>query len=191
LRALASAQAPLFAALEERAEDIRRKLAPLGDPDRLPEMPAIPADFEARITAYHSEKDALQKELLARVDEVKKSRGSADSAAASDSVRQAIADFTNENAARYADLAKMRVSIRTDLSKMEAGSSAPVSPDAMVAQFSDSLKKLQSYWNDRDYRNAMLQPGLSPEQRRLLFDGALQKLALPLPRGELLFEPGP
>jgi len=61
----------------------------------------------------------------------------------------------------------------------------------MVAQFSDSLKKLQSYWNDRDYRNAMLQPGLSPEQRRLLFDGALQKLALPLPRGELLFEPGP
>jgi len=72
LRALASAQAPLFAALEERAEDIRRKLAPLGDPDRLPEMPAIPADFEARITAYHSEKDALQKELLARVDEVKK-----------------------------------------------------------------------------------------------------------------------
>ncbi|MGD1030409.1 MAG: hypothetical protein ABSA05_04650 [Opitutaceae bacterium] len=190
LRALASAQAPLFAALEERAEDIRSKLAPLGDPDRLPEMPAIPADFEARITAYRGEKLALQKALLARVEEVKKNGSSADAAAVSESTRQAIAAFTGENAARYAALAKMRESIRTDLSKMEAGNAAPVSSDAMVAQFSDSLRKLETYWDYRDYRNAVLQPGLSPEQRRLLFDGALQKLALPLPKGELLFEPG-
>jgi hypothetical protein len=37
----------------------------------------------------------------------------------------------------------------------------------------------------RDYRVALFQPGLSPEQRRLLFDGVMEQLELPLPRGEL------
>lgn len=37
----------------------------------------------------------------------------------------------------------------------------------------------------RDYRLAVLEPGLSPEQRRLLLGGALRKLDLPLPVGEL------
>jgi hypothetical protein len=36
-----------------------------------------------------------------------------------------------------------------------------------------------------DYNVAVFQPGLSPEQRRLLFAAALQKLGLPLPGGEL------
>ncbi|MEY2879116.1 MAG: hypothetical protein RLZZ15_1496, partial [Verrucomicrobiota bacterium] len=36
-----------------------------------------------------------------------------------------------------------------------------------------------------DYRTAMLTPGLSPEQRRLLFSAAVAGLAQPLPRGEL------
>ncbi len=35
-----------------------------------------------------------------------------------------------------------------------------------------------------DYRVAVFQPGLSPEQRRLLFDGAIERLDLPLPRAE-------
>jgi hypothetical protein len=37
----------------------------------------------------------------------------------------------------------------------------------------------------REYRVALFQPGLSPEQRRLLFDRVVEKLELPLPRGEL------
>ena len=37
----------------------------------------------------------------------------------------------------------------------------------------------------REYRTAMFQPGLSPEQRRLLFDSVIERLELPLPRGEL------
>ena len=36
-----------------------------------------------------------------------------------------------------------------------------------------------------NYRIAMLEPGLSPEQRRLLFGHALRELQLPLPPGEL------
>jgi hypothetical protein len=38
----------------------------------------------------------------------------------------------------------------------------------------------------RGYRMAMLMPGLSPEQRRLLFGAALVGLAQPLPHGEYL-----
>lgn len=37
----------------------------------------------------------------------------------------------------------------------------------------------------RDYRLAVFQPGLSPGQRRLLFDYVMEQLELPLPRGEL------
>jgi hypothetical protein len=36
----------------------------------------------------------------------------------------------------------------------------------------------------KDYRVAMLEPGLSPEQRRLLFGAALAGLAQPLPPGD-------
>ncbi len=36
-----------------------------------------------------------------------------------------------------------------------------------------------------DYRIAVFQPGLSPEQRRLLFDSVVERLELPLPRAEL------
>ena len=43
---------------------------------------------------------------------------------------------------------------------------------------------METFWDYRDYQTAVFQPGLSPEQRRLLFDGALQKLALPLPDGQ-------
>ncbi len=39
----------------------------------------------------------------------------------------------------------------------------------------------------REYRVAVFQPGLSPGQRRLLFDHVMEKLELPLPRGE--FQP--
>ena len=37
----------------------------------------------------------------------------------------------------------------------------------------------------RDYRVAVFQPGLSPEQRRLLFDSVVERLELPPPRAEL------
>jgi hypothetical protein len=36
----------------------------------------------------------------------------------------------------------------------------------------------------RDYQAAVLMPGLSAGQRRLLFDAAVEQLDLPLPSGE-------
>jgi hypothetical protein len=46
-------------------------------------------------------------------------------------------------------------------------------------------RQKQEIWDKyRDYQAAALQPGLSPEQRRLLFAAAIEKLALPLPPAE-------
>ena len=43
------------------------------------------------------------------------------------------------------------------------------------------MQQIEIWRNYRDYQIAVLQPGLSPEQRRLLFDAALEKIALTNP----------
>ncbi len=190
LRALAAAQAPRFLALQGHAEDIRRGLAALQDPALGPDLPPLPAELSDRIEAYRRDKLALQKELLARVDAVQRT-AAGDPADLSDRIKQAINAFTRENAGRYADLEKSHGSLHADLARLPppaAGAGDGASTDALLAKFSDSLRQLQSYWDYRDYQTAVFQPGLSPEQRRLLFDGALQKLALPLPGAEI--DPG-
>jgi hypothetical protein len=53
--------------------------------------------------------------------------------------------------------------------------------DLMLREYSNTLA-LQELWHQyHDYDIAVLQPGLSPEQRRLLFDAALVKLDQQLP----------
>jgi len=190
LRALAAAQAPRFVALQGRAEDIRRGLAALQDPALGPELPPLPAELSDRIEAYRRDKLALQRELLARVDAVPRTPGG-NPADQAERIRQAITAFTEGNAARYTALEKSQGSIHADLARLPAAPAVAgdaASTDALLKKFSDSLGQLQSYWNYRDYQTAVFQPGLSPEQRRLLLDGALQKLALPLPGAEI--DPG-
>ncbi len=58
---------------------------------------------------------------------------------------------------------------------------------ALLTKFSQSIRELERNWDYHDYQIAVLQPGLSPEQRRLLFGGALERLALPLPGASLWF----
>jgi hypothetical protein len=48
----------------------------------------------------------------------------------------------------------------------------------LLKKFSDSMQQIEFWRNYRDYQIAVLQPGLSAEQRRLLFDAALEKIAL-------------
>jgi len=186
VRALAAAQAPRFAQLESQAEDIRRGLAVLQDPAHGPDLPPVPPELSARIAAYHRDKLALQQELMAKLDGVKAAMpaGTTDMG---ERIKEAIAAFTQANAMRYSTLEQGRDAIHRDLSRLPdnaAGGAPATAADALLKNFSDSLRHLQSYWNYRDYQTAVLQPGLSPEQRRLLFDGALEKLALPLPGAE-------
>jgi hypothetical protein len=54
-------------------------------------------------------------------------------------------------------------------------------PDAFLTSFLKYRREAEAY---REYDIATLEPGLSPEQRRLLFGGAIALLQLPLPGAE-------
>jgi hypothetical protein len=60
-------------------------------------------------------------------------------------------------------------------------------PEKIDATLNDAIRYMAERENEegyRDYRVAVFEPGLSPEQRRLVFDGAMAKLSLPMLRGE-------
>lgn len=192
MQALQAAQAARVAELEASAESIRTGLAALNDPARSPDLPALSPELGERIANYRADKLALQKALLALVEHVKQGSPSPDDPGLADRIRDAIADFTRKNAARYAAVDRTRDSIRADLARLAGAGPNPAngsSPDALLAKFSESRRQLETYWDYRDYQTAVLQPGLSPPQRRLLFDGAVEKLALPLPEEETPIDP--
>ena len=178
LQSLAEIQLPRLTALDAKAEKIREDLAALSDPAKTPDLPDLPAELTARIAAYRSDKLALNKALLARRDEVMESASGAVAATIAEKVRKAIVDFNREHANQYAILEKSGAAIRGDLAKLPGTS---VGSAALLVKFSESIQRLQNYWDYRDYQTAVLQPGLSMEQRRLLFEGALEKLSMPLP----------
>jgi len=180
-------QSSQLAALDDLAEDIRRSLALRKDPAQAPDISPLPPELAGRIAAYRRDKNDLQKSLLVKVDEVSKNQpANGAPAELQEKIREAIASYTRENASRYTALDQRRDGIRSDLARMEktTGGSAPaVSADMLLQKFTDALQQMDIWRNYQDYQVAALQPGLSPPQRRLLFDGALESLALPLPTG--------
>ena len=204
LQALADRQTPRIDALEKLAEEIRRELALRPDlPQALSRLalPPLTPELEARVTAYRRDKLDLQKALLARVDEVTKNslppRASGEKSKSGpgspggqrdDKIRQTIAAFTQENAARYAALEKSKEALRSDLARLASTGTIVVKgpyADVLSKNFSEALQQLETWRSYRNYQIAVFEPGLSPEQRRLLFDLALEKLSLPLPAGEI------
>ena len=205
LERFAQGHEPRFAALDKLAEEIRRELALRPDlPTALSRLtlPSLPPELEARAAAYRRDKLDLQKALLARVEAVTRNfpapgapantgkSGSGNPGNARDEkIRQTIAAFTRENADRYAALEKGKEALRNDLARL-AGTGAIVvkgpNADVLSKNFSEAVQQLETWRNYRYYQVAVFEPGLSPEQRRLLFDFAVEKLALPLPAGEIL-----
>jgi hypothetical protein len=197
LAGLAVQTAPRLAALEILADEIRRGVTARKDPARAPDLPPISPELEARIATYRRDKLDLQKSLLAKVEEVTKgqpvSPGPANlsdlasggpTTELQEKIRDAVAAYTRENAARYASLEQRKVAIRRDLARLPNPAGEPAraaSADILLGKFTEALHEREIWWNYRYYQIAVLQPGLSPEQRRLLFDGALEELALPLP----------
>ena len=48
----------------------------------------------------------------------------------------------------------------------------------------NTIERREEWLQYRDYRAAVLEPGLSPEQRRLLYSAGLEALNLPLPAAD-------
>lgn len=184
LAQLAAKQAPRIAALEESAEEIRCDLANVADMPGAPAPPALPPELEARISTYREHKLELLKVLqamLAAPDSPARSSGKPSR------VQEQVETFNRENAARFAALKTERNGIRETLAEsMRALGTArdQKSINDLLEEFENSRQQQEVWDRYRDYQAAVLMPGLSPEQRRLLFDAAVEELALPLPGGE-------
>lgn len=213
LPALAQKQAGPLAELDKQAEEIRRGLAEQGVTVRPPERSPLPPTLTARLNTMLRDRETLQREatqeieaIIARNRElpvqvsysfeidglhyVVVPRRSRDPASAAQLARQVdtlraevaviadrygrqIVQFINEGDAIYRETSEI----------LGSKSQSAIDAALLAARRVAAQKENEAAY--REYRIAVFQPGLSPEQRRLLFDSAVQKLEIPLPRGEL------
>lgn len=206
--ALADRQWPRLRSLAAHAEEVRRHLAAQPGPALPPLPPRLPADLAARIETYKSEKAALEKErtqFLQSLATMPVSMGTGTYGGIQairrgfeqrgQLIQQKLAEFEQANVTRYTALKQSLIAIEADLTAF-----AQIYPDPETGRPMDA-RTLMRRTNETNqlfdkigreaaiypgYRTAMLEPGLSPEQRRLLFGAALVSLAQPLPPGEQL-----
>ncbi|MBE2215676.1 MAG: hypothetical protein IAE82_17520, partial [Opitutaceae bacterium] len=186
LRRLAVDQAVRIQAMEVLAEEIRLDIAALGRPVRNPPPPLPPPDLAARITALQTEREYLNIELLGELARLRRAADAASPLTAAQ-VREQLAAFRKANRTRYESLAATQAALRRELAAHFATGPRPVSEasiDALLNARDDAQTPAALWQKYSDYADAVFTPGLSPEQRQLLFGGALEQLGFPLPSGE-------
>lgn len=213
IRTLAKKQAPAFPELDRMAEEIRAGLAafsPIKPPENRPVLPPILAEriaahlraraaaqreatvkadavidrtYEVRVrVAYRFEDDGMKYVVipgigrngpLTKAEEAFYGRVQSDLAAVADAYGRRLAELLNEEE-----------EIRRDAG-IALGTENRSAIDRAFSATGQAVSLAENVEAYRDYREAVFEPGLSPEQRRLLFDGAIENLDLPLPRGEM------
>ncbi|HLP24735.1 MAG TPA: hypothetical protein VK477_03580, partial [Acidobacteriota bacterium] len=205
VKALATTQAPEFAAIEQLAEEIRIGLAPFPNPARPAALP-LPAPLIKRISAYMAQKNAWQKTMMEKLNALRTQfpddrvefsrldgapsiqivanrRAKADTAAKRNAANVELAAFNAGQRKGYDALARDKEQLTTEITQIAsslAGRQSAKTIDQQLAVFDHALRQQETWLRYSDYELAVLQPGLSPEQRRLLFSAALEKLDLPL-----------
>lgn len=210
LKALAEKQAAPLAELDVLAEEIRRELSSAPEP-RLARSP-LPAALESRVAELIRAYLATQREASAQVDAILArakglplqasyrfegdalrflvaptrggGAGPGGSLAQVEAVRAEISAVADEYGRRMADLHHDRESIRRDLGPA-LGLAQPEEIERVLLTAMRLATEKETESTFHDYRIAVFEPGLSPEQRRLLFGGVMERLEMPLPRGEL------
>lgn len=214
LRKLADKQAPQLAELERMAEEIRVGLAEMPEPERVTERSPLPpllhakvADLSARFAAAQKETSDKVQSIVVSTPEIRASyrfdteglkytvipsrgfgRGGAGGAAPDQAkvqaARDAFAAAAEDYGRRLAELINEKDALVAEVGAALGTKKTDTISNAFTAALRvASARETESSY--RDYRVAVFQPGLSPEQRRLLFDSVVEQLALPLPRGEL------
>lgn len=120
---------------------------------------------------------------------VRRGRSSSGSASPTEALTNTVvADLKlvgDDHKVRSDEISRDVESLREDIGRHLGGNAKPLAIDEVidgVVRYHVAAENEDAY---RDYRAAMLEPGLSAPQRRLLFAAALERLELPLPRGEL------
>jgi hypothetical protein len=208
--ALADAQWPELSSLELLAEEIRRDLAPRLQIVAPPAPPWIPKGVMEEIRSYNEDRDTYFGEMRQRMEsaaalvpkpELEKSPDQRvqqlreHMVAQNEARRQATVSFQEEHLSRFRLLEQRHRMIREMLAvvaarQVDRKTGRPLDADTLLRQYGASMEEFSAFGRESaiytNYRIAMLQPGLSPEQRRLLLNYALVGLAQPLPYGELL-----
>jgi len=215
LKALAERQRAPLAELEALAGEIRRGLAGREEIVPVVERTPLSPVLQDRLNALLQDVGSAQRRAIERIESIlaearglpmqtsyrfeaeglrfvvipsRASRGGgaigADTQAKIVAVRERVAQAASEYDQRLAVLLAERDAIRA-----EAGAALGLKEAAKLDQALGKAVRVANARETetvyREYRQALFEPGLSPEQRRLLFDGAIERLELPLPRGEL------
>ena len=210
--ALAESQWPALVSLEQLAEEIREGLAELFEPAQPPPPPWLPSGLMETIRSYNADREIFFAEMKIAADRAAKNVPPPDTATDSEADarlqrraeyaerraaahRQAMQDFHKENEARYNTLLERYKTIREMLAivadkQKDPKTGRPLDADTLLKQHVAAMREFETFGRETtiytNYRLAMMQPGLSPEQRRLLFSDTLVAMAQPLPYGEVM-----
>jgi hypothetical protein len=211
IEALASRQAAAFSELEFLAEQIRRAYARLPAQPAPPPLPDLPPDLSQRLEAHLDARAQLQRDLVEILQEIQASveidqlgfrrneqdrmevvvvvsRGRREEGDRA-KVAAMLDAFNVRHLERIEQLGEDFEGIRRSIAwigGLDPRDSTAV--DRRIRDFTNAFDQRRLWSQYRDYHDAVIEPGLSPAQRRLLFDGALEQLALPLPGGA--YQPG-
>ena len=111
-------------------------------------------------------------------------RDSGETKALISSIEAELATESERYSRGFTELLSAIESVRQEAGRI-IGQTEPRLIDATVGAATRIAALRETEDGYREYRLAVFEPGLSAAQRRLLFDAAVEKLDLPLPRGEL------
>lgn len=187
LAELATRQAPRWAALEALAEEIRVGLAAVGASGEV-EDPGLPAELVQRIGQFNARKVEARRELLNRLRQLRSEHPDASYdivrqgdglaiAAADANARPApgLAEFNANQARLYTAFAAESEVLRRDVQRyLDASPQRGTrTVDQLAGDFARAYAARENRDRYRDYSRAVLEPGLSAAQRRLLYQSAL------------------
>ena len=190
LAALAAQQAPRFAALEALAEEIRVGLTGLGFP-KPPGTLELPADLTQRVGSFYARKVQVRRELLSRLrtlrnqyptvrfDIARQGDGLTIVQSGGDpAIAASLTAFNSSQAGVYTAFTSESEVLRRDVQHyLESNPRQETrTVDQLAADFARAYATRENGDRYRDYVRAVLEPGLAPAQRRLLFQSATAPL---------------
>jgi hypothetical protein len=214
IRALADKQQGPLAELEALAEEIRRGMTQVDVTARRMGKSPLPAALSVRVDALLRDRAEAQRITAAKVEELlgrhadvrvsykfedeslkfvvlpwsgarRRERGAGpDLSGGADVVTQELSAIAEDFSRRVAELLTERTALRKEIA-IALGLTSEAGIDQALGAAAKAFQQQETASAYDEYRSAVFEPGLSIEQRRLLLDEAVQRLNLPLPRGDL------